>query len=313
MKRILITGGAGFIGSHFVDLLTRRHDEDVVVIDKLTYAGSLANLSSSQNSIRFIEGDICCVADLESAFAGGVDWIVHFAAETHVDSSIEEPMTFADTNLLGTLRLLQFAVEHSVDRFVLISTDEVYGSRVTGYFEETDAHLPSSPYAATKSGAEKLAWSYYVTYRLPLLITRSSNNYGPRQHPEKFIPKCIGNALTGKKIPVYGTGENERDWLYVKDNCRAIDLVLREGEPGTAYNIASGWTMPNIQLSRKLMRLTGAPHNLIEFVEDRKGHDFRYAISTDRIEALGWQPRVGLDEGLKETIEWYRDQSGLRS
>ena len=305
MKRILVTGGAGFIGSHFVDYLVEHYRDEVVVLDKLTYAGHLENLRKSRDQIQFIKGDIADPEDLQIAFSGGIDWVVNFAAETHVDNSISGPMVFGQTNLLGTLRLLAFAAERNVSRFLHISTDEVYGSRDEGYFREADAHLPSSPYAATKSGAEKLVWSYHVTYGLPVLITRSSNNYGPRQHREKFIPKCISNACSGEKIPVYGDGQNQRDWLYVKDNAEAVDCVLRNGHCGEAYNIAAQCSLPNIELARKIVRLVGATEDLIEFVEDRKGHDFRYAIDTSKIESLGWKASTEFEQGLKETVEWY--------
>ncbi len=312
MKRILVTGGAGFIGSHFVDLLTERGEHEVTVIDKMTYAADPANLGASRDRIRFIEGDITDPADLKRAFEGGVDAVVHFAAETHVDNSIGGPVVFAETNVIGTLRLLMFALEEGVERFVHVSTDEVYGPITEGWFAEDAVHLPSSPYAATKSGAEKLAWAYYVTHGLPVVITRSSNNYGPRQHREKFLPKCIANALAGEPIPVYGTGRNQRDWLFVRDNCAAIDLVLRRGEPGRAYNIGAQCFMPNVELARKVVRTLGAPEELVTFVEDRKGHDFRYAVDTARIETLGWRPATPFEDGLRETIEWYRDRSPAR-
>lgn len=308
MRRILVTGGAGFIGSHFVDYLVQNYDDQVVVIDKLTYAADPRNLEKSGDHIDFIHGDIVKPDDLTRAFEGGIDWVVHFAAETHVDNSIDAPVVFAETNILGTLRLLMFAVEHHVDRFLHISTDEVYGSRERGLFRETDPHLPSSAYAATKSGAEKIVWAYYVTYGLPILITRSSNNYGPRQHREKFIPKCILNALSGKSIPVYGEGLNQRDWLFVRDNCEAIDRVLRDGDVGEGYNIGAHCSLPNLELARKLVAMVGASADLIQFVEDRKGHDFRYAIETKKIEKLGWRPSTSFEEGLKETVGWYRER-----
>jgi len=312
MKRILVTGGAGFIGSHFVDLLVERYDDSVVVIDKLTYAARLDNLDQSAGKIRFLQGDITDPNDLKGAFEGGVDWVVNFAAETHVDNSIEGPVVFAETNVVGTLRLLMFSLEHNVSRFLQVSTDEVYGSRQSGYFSEGDVHLPSSAYAASKSGAEKLVWAYHVTHGLPILTTRSSNNYGPRQHREKFIPKCILNALAGEKIPVYGDGQNQRDWLFVRDNCEAIDHVLRKGQIGEAYNIGAQFSLPNIELARKIVGLVGASEDLIEFVTDRKGHDFRYALDTDRITSLGWRPSTDFDQGLEETAKWYSQRLAPR-
>jgi len=313
VRRILVTGGAGFIGSHFVDFLLEHHDDEVVVIDKLTYAADLTNLDKSRDQISFVMGDIGNPDDLRRAFEGGIDWVVNFAAETHVDNSIEGPMDFAETNLLGTLRLLIFAVEHHVDRFLHVSTDEVYGSRDEGYFLEEDAHVPSSPYAATKSGAEKLVIAYRVTHKLPVLITRSSNNYGPRQHPEKFIPKCIVNVMSGEPIPVYGDGENQRDWLFVRDNCEAIDDVLRHGKLGEAYNVAAQLPMPNVTLARRIVAMAGGSGDLIRFVEDRRGHDRRYAVDTSKIEKLGWGPSTTFDEGMKETVEWYREKYAAHS
>jgi dTDP-glucose 4,6-dehydratase len=312
MKRILVTGGAGFIGSHFVDFLTQRYEDQVVVLDKLTYSGSLANLHKSLGRIRFVRGDIADAAALREAFTDGVDWVVNFAAETHVDNSIDGPMVFAETNFIGVLRLLMFSTDKGVSRFLQVSTDEVYGSRDDGFFKESDAQSPSSPYAATKSAAEKMVWAYHVTHELPVLITRSSNNYGPRQHPEKFMPKCILNSLSGLPTPVYGDGRNERDWLFVLDNCEAIDLVLRKGWPGTAYNIAAHRPMPNVDLARMVLAMTGASRDLIRFVEDRKGHDLRYAVDTTMIEQLGWRPVTPLDQGIAETIRWYRTKYAPR-
>jgi dTDP-glucose 4,6-dehydratase len=298
MSRILVTGAAGFIGSHFVDYVTAHHEDEVVVLDKLTYAGDMTNLEKSREEIEFIQGDICVAEDLEKAFEGGIDRVVNFAAETHVDNSIGAPLVFAETNVLGTLRLLMFSLRHGVERFLQISTDEVYGSREEGYFREDDLQEPSSAYAATKSGAEKLVWAYHVTHGLPVLITRSSNNYGPRQNPEKFIPKVITSALNGEPIPVYGTGQNQRDWIFVRDNCAALDVVLREGQIGEAYNVGAQCLIPNIELARKIVDAVGASRDLIEFVTDRKGHDFRYALTTEKIEGLGWKPETTFDAGL---------------
>ncbi len=306
MRTVLVTGGAGFIGSHFVDLLTERYGDRVVVLDKLTYAADPRNLDRSRDFIRFVRGDICDADDLRSVFEEGVDWVVNFAAETHVDNSIDGPVVFAETNVIGTLRLLMASLEYGVERFLHVSTDEVYGSTPEGAFEEKDRHLPSSPYAATKSAAEKLVWAYHVTHGLPVLITRSANNYGPRQHPEKFIPKCISNAIAGEPIPVYGDGRNQRDWLFVRDNCEAIDAVLRRGAVGQSYNIGADHHMQNIELVRLILDRLGAPQDLIRFVEDRKGHDFRYAVTTEKIRSLGWTPRTTFDGGLQETISWYR-------
>jgi dTDP-glucose 4,6-dehydratase len=312
-KRILVTGGAGFIGSHFLDLLATRGEDRVTCLDAFTYAADPANLDNVRGKVEIIKGDIRQSDDLAHVFERGVDQVVHFAAETHVDNSIADPLVFAETNVLGTLRLLMFALRYKVEKFLHISTDEVYGSIREGFSVESDPHDPSSPYAASKSGAEKLVFAYAKTHGLPVLVTRSSNNYGPRQHGEKFIPTCLRNALAGRPIPVYGTGLNERDWLYVEDNARAVDLVLRQGVIGEAYNIGANNQRPNTDVARRLLSACGQSEELIEFVEDRKGHDFRYAVDTKKIEALGWTPEWTLDQGLKETVEWYRGRSGEQS
>lgn len=308
MKRILVTGGAGFIGSHFIDLLVEQGVGEVVCLDAFTYAADERNLAAVRDRIEIVRGDIRSRDDLQKVFSRRPDWVVNFAAETHVDNSIERPAVFVETNVLGTLNLLMFALEFGVERFLQISTDEVYGSRMEGFSREGDPHNPSSPYAASKSAAEQLCNAYRITYKLPVLIARSTNNYGPRQHREKFIPVCIMNALAGRPIPVYGTGRNERDWIFVRDNAAALLTVLRVAEPGDVVNVGAGGHLPNVELARRILRLVGADPGLVRFVEDRKGHDFRYAVDTSRISSLGWRPETDFDTGLGKTIEWYRSR-----
>ena len=308
MRKILVTGGAGFIGSNFVRMLMRRRSRmEVTVLDKLTYAGNLDNLAGvlEDPRLEFVRGDICSGRLLDSLLPG-TDVIYNFAAETHVDRSILEGGSFVRTDVMGTYTLLQKALKHGVGRFVQVSTDEVYGSIEKGSFDEDDPLMPNSPYSASKSGADLLARSFHRTYGLPVLVTRSSNNYGPYQHPEKFIPLFITNALEGMPLPLYGDGRNVRDWIYVEDNCRAIDTVGRKGEPGGIYNIGAGEEKPNIYIAGKIMELTGADRSLLRMVSDRPGHDRRYSVSTGRVERLGWRPRVGFDEGLARTVRWYR-------
>jgi len=308
MRKILVTGGAGFIGSNFVRMLMRRRSRmEVTVLDKLTYAGNLDNLAGvlEDPRLEFVRGDICSGRLLDSLLPG-TDVIYNFAAETHVDRSILEGGSFVRTDVMGTYTLLQKALKHGVGRFVQVSTDEVYGSIEKGSFDEDDPLMPNSPYSASKSGADLLARSFHRTYGLPVLVTRSSNNYGPYQHPEKFIPLFITNALEGMPLPLYGDGRNVRDWIYVEDNCRAIDTVGRKGEPGGIYNIGAGEEKPNIYIAGKIMELTGADRSLLRMVSDRPGHDRRYSVSTRRVERRGWRPRVGFDEGLARTVRWYR-------
>lgn len=303
---VLVTGGAGFIGSNFVHHLIENTDDSVVTLDALTYAGSKMNLNGVIDHPRheFVEGDIR-IRKLVDELVGDADAIVNFAAESHVDRSISSSRPFVSTNVRGTQTLLDSAREADIDRFVQVSTDEVYGEIVNGTFHEDDALSPRNPYAATKASADLLARSYFVTYDLPVLITRSSNNYGPRQHSEKLVPKLIQRAIEREPLPLYGDGSNVREWTYVKENCRAIDLVLRNGTPGRAYNIGSGEELSNIEVAERILDTVGAPHDLIEFVEDRPGHDQRYALDTDRITALGWEPSCEFEEGLERTIDYY--------
>lgn len=304
--KILVTGGAGFIGSNFVHYLLKKHpDYEIVVLDKLTYAGRKENLQDIWNKITFIKGDIAKKEDVEHTIKN-CDHVVNFAAETHVDRSILEAGTFVLTDVLGVYNLLEASRRYNISRFEQISTDEVYGQIQTGSFKETDKLCPRNPYSASKAAAELLCQAYFETYSLPMIITRSSNNYGPHQHPEKLIPKTIIYALLNRPIPVYGKGENIRDWLYVENNCEAIDLVLNAGKSGEVYNIAAQQELKNLQVVKTILKLTNRPESLIEFVKDRPGHDLRYSLCTEKIQELGWRPKIKFREGIEKTLEWYR-------
>ncbi len=308
MKKIVVTGGAGFIGSNFVRMLLRRRNAaKVIVLDKLTYAGNLANLKGLEKDRRFkfIKGDICN-AKLLDQILPGTDIIYNFAAETHVDRSILEAGSFVRTDVVGTYTLLQKTLEYKVPRFLQVSTDEVYGSVLKGSFKETDPIKPNSPYSASKAGADMLVRAFNKTYGLPALITRSSNNYGPYQHPEKFVPLFTTNAIERMPLPLYGDGKNVRDWIYVEDNCRAIDLVGRKGKVGEVYNIGAGDEKTNIEIARKIVKLTGADPSLLTLVSDRPGHDRRYSVATRKIKALGWSKKTTYSEGMKKTVRWYQ-------
>jgi dTDP-glucose 4,6-dehydratase len=308
LRRIVVTGGAGFIGSHFVKLLLRDYDCQVVNLDALRYSGNLANLCDVQDDPRytFVQGDIGNIEQVRAAIEGA-DAIVNFAAETHVDRAILDPGEFIQTNMHGVYVLAEAAKEVGVKRFVQISTDEVYGSIDEGAFTETDQLTPRNPYSASKAGGELLARSYYITFGLPVIVTRGSNTYGPNQYPEKMIPLFVTNALDHQSVPVYGDGRNVRDWLFVEDHCRAIDMVLRRGMPGEVYNISGRYEMPNIEVTRRILGLLGRPDSLIEYVPDRPGHDFRYSIDSTKIEQLGWKRTVEFDDGLAATVRWYAD------
>lgn len=305
--RILVTGGAGFLGSNFVHfLLDKYEDIRVITLDALTYAGSKEKLSGVLNDSRheFVEGDICD-DQLVSKLAEDVDTIVNFAAETHVDRSIQNPRPFVRTNLLGTQTLLGAALEANVDRFLQISTDEVYGQVLEGKSSETARLNPTNPYAATKAGADLLTRSYAMTFNIPILVARICNNYGPRQDIEKLIPKFIRNAAVGRNLPLYGDGSHIREWIYVDDTCRGLDLVLREGTTGEIYNIGSGDTRTNLGVTKTILELVGGNEDQITFVEDRPGHDQRYALDISKFERLGWEPEWTFEEGLKETVDYY--------
>ena len=307
--RLLVTGGAGFIGSNFVRFMLRRYDDlEIVNLDKLTYAGNLENLRDIQDDARytFVKGDICDATVVRAALRGA-DAVVNFAAETHVDRSISGPQDFISTDVLGTHTLLEAVRELGIARYVQISTDEVYGSTETGSFTEESDLAPSSPYSASKAGADLLVLAYHRTYGAPVLITRSSNNYGPWQYPEKIVPLFITNAIDDQALPVYGDGLNVRDWLYVDDNCGGIDAVLRKGALGEVYNIGGGNEVKNLALTRQILELLGKRPELIRFVADRPGHDRRYAIDCSKLQALGWRPATPFATGLKRTVSWYRD------
>ena len=306
--KILVTGGAGFIGSNYVrHVLTAHPDDSVVNLDKLTYAGNLENLRDVERDPRytFVHGDICDGARVREAMRG-VDAVVHFAAETHVDRSNRGADDFLRTNVTGTVTLLEAARELGVGRFLAVSTDEVYGSIAEGAARETDPLNPSNPYSASKAAADLLARAYWTTHRLPVLITRSSNNFGPYQYPEKVIPLFVTNALEGQPLPLYGDGRNVRDWLYVLDNCAAIDLVLRRGRDGEIYNIGGSTEVENIALTRRILSLLDRPESLIQPVTDRPGHDRRYALDSGKVKTLGWTPATTFDAALAATVEWYR-------
>jgi len=306
LRKVLITGGAGFIGSNFVHLMLKEHPEHkITVLDNLSYAGRKENLQDVLDKITFIKGDIRNKEDVEKAM-NGCDEVVHFAALTHVDRSILEAGEFIQTDVYGTFNLLEAAKKFGIKKFLYVSTDEVYGSINDGSFKETDNLNPRNPYSASKAAADLLCQSYFETYGLPILITRSSNNYGPFQHPEKFNPKTIIYALLGKKIPVYGKGENIRDWLYVEDNCEAIDVVLQKGKIGEIYNIAGKQELQNIVIVKTILKLLNKDEGLIEFVKDRPGHDLRYSLDISKIEKLGWKPKVKFEEGIKKTVFWYK-------
>lgn len=305
--RLFVTGAAGFIGSNYVRHVLATTDDEITVFDALTYAGNLSSLADLADDprYRFVQGDIC---DREAVAAAldGHDAVVHFAAESHVDRSIVDPDTFVRTNCLGTNVMCDVARRVGVDRFLHISTDEVYGSIESGSFVETDRLGPRSPYSSSKAGSDLIALSYEETHGLPVIVTRSSNNFGPYQFPEKVIPLFVTNLLDGRRVPLYGDGLNIRDWIYVLDNCAGVDLVLRRGVVGEIYNIGGGNETTNRELTEKVLALLGAGEDMIEYVEDRLGHDRRYSIDCSKARALGWTPERSLDEALAETVEWYR-------
>jgi dTDP-glucose 4,6-dehydratase len=300
-----VTGGAGFIGCNFVRHMLKEHPNDqIVVLDKLTYAGRLENLEEIRDKITFVKGDICDKEAVKKTMAG-CDYVVNFAAESHVDRSIASPEDFVRTDVLGVFTLLEEARRTNIKKFIQISTDEVYGSTASGSFSEADILDPSSPYSASKAGGELLARSYVRTYGLDVVVTRSSNNYGPFQYPEKLIPVLIIKALRDQPLPIYGKGTNVRDWLHVEDNCGAIDLVMRKSKPGEIINIGSGNEIPNIEVAKLVLKHMNKPESLIKYVQDRPGHDFRYSLNWDRIRKLGWKPKVKFEEGIKRTVDWY--------
>lgn len=309
MTRVLVTGGCGFIGSNFVRaVLVERPGWEVVNLDKLTYAGRLENLAdvAGDRRYRFVKGDICDPEAVAEAMAG-CTMVVNFAAETHVDRSLLGAAHFIDTDMKGVLVLLEEARRTGLGRFVQISTDEVYGSIAEGSFDESCVLNPRNPYAASKAGGDRLAFAYWATYGVPLVITRASNNYGPYQYPEKLIPLFVTNALRDESLPLYGDGRNVRDWLHVSDHCRAVLFVLEHGAAGEVYNIAGGNERENIAITREVLRLLGKPESLIRPVADRVGHDRRYSLAAAKLRDLGWSPLVPFERGLAETVRWYAE------
>ena len=312
--RLLVTGGAGFIGSHYVRMVLGAawggpRPEAVVVLDKLTYAGNVRNLDPvrGDSRLRFVEGDICDAA-LVDRLVEEADVVVHFAAESHVDRSIEGAADFVETNVRGTQTLLDAARRHPVERFVHVSTDEVYGSIESGSWTEEEPLLPNSPYSASKAASDLMARAYHRTHAVPVCITRCSNNYGPYQYPEKVVPLFVTNLLDGLEVPLYGEGRNVRDWLHVDDHCRAIHLVLAGGRPGEVYNIGGGTELTNAELTALLLEATGHGWEKVRRVPDRLGHDLRYSVDCSKIEAaLGYEPLVGFEQGLADAVAWYAE------
>ena len=305
--KLLVTGGSGFIGCNFIRHMMGKYPSyNIVNLDKLTYAGNPENLRDMESSPRytFIKGDICDPAAVDAAMKDA-DYVVHFAAESHVDRSIADSSAFIRTNVLGTHMMLEGALKHKVKKFVHISTDEVYGSIMEGSFKETDILTPSSPYSSSKAGSDLLALSYHITHKLPVMVTRCTNNFGPYQYPEKLIPLFVTNLLEGKKVPVYGTGTNIRDWIYVLDHCKAVDFVLHNGSPGEIYNIGGGAEKTNVEITKKIIKLLGKDESAIEHVADRPGHDLRYSLDCSKLKKMGWKPEYSFDEALRNTVEWY--------
>ena len=311
MTNILVTGGAGFIGSNFVRYMVNKYsDYHIINLDALTYCGNLENLRDieDKDNYTFVKGNIRDKSVVDGLVKKS-DYVINFAAESHVDRSIEDPEIFIKSNVLGTQVLLNAAKEHGVDKYIQISTDEVYGTLgKTGYFKETTPLQPNSPYSASKAGGDLITRAYFETFDLPVNITRCSNNYGPYQFPEKLMPLMISNALEDKKLPVYGDGKNIRDWLHVHDHCTAIDMVLHDGKPGEVYNIGGNNEKENINIVKLILETLNKDESLIEFVTDRLGHDRRYAIDSTKIkEELGWMPEYSFETGISETIQWYLD------
>ena len=309
MKKYLITGGAGFIGSNFAHYLYKKEPQaKVTVLDKLTYSGSLESLMAFQGraGFEFIQGDICDEAAVKKAMQD-VEVVVHFAAESAVDRSINDPESFLRTDIFGVYMLLQQARrQKNLKRFIQISTDEVYGEILKGSFKETSETKPRNPYAASKLGGERMAFSFFTTYGLPVIISRASNNYGPRAYPEKVIPLFITNLIDDKKIPLYGQGKQIRDWLYVEDHCAAIYFLISKGKDGEVYNVGAGQEYTNLEMTKKVLKLMKKSSSMIEYVTDRPGHDFRYSLDCSKLMRLGWKPKVKFDEGLNKTIDWYK-------
>ena len=307
--RLLVTGGCGFIGTNFIHLVLKKYrDIRIVNLDKLTYCGNPTNLEdvASDSRYSFVQGDICDKKLVEE-LVSDADVIINFAAETHVDRSIKYPDDFLNTNVYGVKTLLDAAKNKGISKFVQIGTDEVYGSVQEGLSKEGDSLKPNSPYSATKAAGDLLALSYYTTYKLPVIVTRSSNNFGPFQYPEKVLPLFITNLLTDKKVPLYGDGGNVRDWLFVEDNCAGIDLILHSGEPGNIYNIGGGTHLSNLDLTNNILSVMDKGADCIEHVKDRPGHDRRYALDSSKIERLGWSPTEDFETNILKTVTWYKE------
>lgn len=304
---LLVTGGCGFIGSNFIRHMLKKYpDYRIINIDKLTYAGNPDNLKDIEDNSNysFIRGDICDPEIVNKAMKN-MDYVVHFAAESHVDRSIDDGSIFVRTNILGTHTILESAHKHGIKRLIHVSTDEVYGSITRGSFKETDILTPSSPYSSSKAGSDLLVQSYYITHKLPVIITRCTNNFGPYQYPEKLIPLFVTNLLENKKVPVYGTGQNIRDWIYVLDHCKAVDFVLHNGSIGEIYNIGGGAEKTNLEITDKIIEIIGSDRSMIEYVKDRLGHDLRYSLDCSKLRELGWAQEHDFDEALEETVRWY--------
>ena len=305
--RFLVTGGAGFIGSNFIRYLLKKNPNyEIINLDKLTYAGNLDNLRDIKKNKRhrLVKGDICNIT-LVKKLMKNTDIVVHFAAETHVDRSIMEAGSFVKTDVFGTFVLLNAAKKYNVKKFVHISTDEVYGSVENGSFDEESPLKPTNPYSASKAGADRLAYSYFKTFKLPVIIARSSNNFGPYQHPEKLIPLFTTNTIENKKLPLYGDGLNKRDWLYVLDNCEAIYFLMNKGAIGETYNVGASNEKTNLEITKLILDELKKPESLIEFIKDRLAHDRRYSLNFEKIKKLGWKPKYKFDNALKETVKWY--------
>jgi dTDP-glucose 4,6-dehydratase len=309
LKRFIVTGGAGFIGSNFVRMFLREHpDYQVTVLDKLTYAGNLENLRDLEGDprFRFVKGDIRDAA-LVDGLAAEHDCILNFAAESHVDRSLMEPGAFIQTDVFGTWILLEAARKHGHERFLQVSTDEVYGHVIDGKSRETDALAPRSPYSASKAGGEMMVWSYRDSFDLPVVVTRGSNNYGPYQYPEKIIPLFITNAIDDLELPIYGSGQALRDYIHVEDHCRGIDTVLHRGETGATYNIGAGGQTSGVEVADMVLEALGKPGSLKKFVADRPGHDYRYCLDNSKAQALGWELQYDVASGLRQTVRWFQE------
>jgi len=308
--KILVTGGAGFIGSNFIHYILKKYPEyEVVNLDKLTYAGNLDNLRDVADNPRytFVQGDIADEKIVDEVFKKGIDVVINYAAETHVDRSIESPRDFIVTDVVGTYTLLEASKWYKIKKYIQISTDEVFGSTEDGSFKETTPFMPNSPYSASKAGADHLCRAYNVTYGLPVIVTHSCNVYGPNQYPEKVIPLFVTNLMRGKKVPLYGDGGNIREWIFTEDHCSAIDTILHKGKDGEVYNIGSGEELKNIELTYMILEALGKGEEMVEHVKDRLGHDRRYSIDCSKLQKeLGWKPKYTFKDALSETIEWYK-------